>query len=568
MTVTFEIPNIAPFSVNVILDTGATSCCIDKRSVLAQALEENSYTIVINGVNSKQSAIWKLKGGQMIIGENKFRVPFTYSFEMTLGEGIQMVLGCNFIISMQGGSRIEGNTVTFYKNVTTIITSQNVTSAIEELELDEMEYLDIKEHKITEVQDDKLKEKKGMRSWLGVLNYARTYIPNLSSKLGPLYEKTSPHGDKRMKASDWVLVKQIKAKVQQLPDLEIPLEHVYIILETDGSMIWWGGLCKWKPKKVDPRSMERVCAYAHGKFPIVKSVINAEIFVVMETMSALKIHFLDKEEITLRIDCQAIIIFHNKSAKNKPSRVRWITFTDFITGTGVKVNFEHIDDKLNIFADSLSKLMEGQETIAVLTEEGLGGSTQFPLLTEYEDLIHDIAKKIIMLEEHQKRHRMKEIEDQAIRNASLAINELELIQQMKEYDFNHRRHLEGGKENYWTEKLPIIQETRKDLWRASNALHFQKFIVINTASNLISDSITIISDLMDWAHLVASDFCFSHVTLCTNSDHATILILFSVTVLCVFLLYSPHLKFSPAESQLEIPKLQYSSRFYKAVATS
>ncbi|KAG6510146.1 hypothetical protein ZIOFF_028155 [Zingiber officinale] len=221
--------------------------------------------------------------------------------------------------------------------------------------------------KITKVQDDQLKEKKGMRSWLGVLNYARTYIPNLSSKLGPLYEKISPHGDKRMKASNWALVKQIKAQI----------------------------------KKADPRSMEKVCAYAHGKFPTIKSAIDADIFAAMETMSALKIHFLDKEEITLRTDCQAIISFHNKSVRNKPSRVRWIAFTDFITGTGVK--------------------------------------------------------------EHKKRQRMKEIEDQAIRNASLAINELELILQMKEYDFNHKWHLGSGRGNYWAKKLPIIQETRKDL---------------------------------------------------------------------------------------------------------
>ncbi|KAG6486566.1 hypothetical protein ZIOFF_055143 [Zingiber officinale] len=121
------------------------------------------------------------------------------------------------------------------------------------------------------------------------------------------------------------------------------------------------------------------------------------------------------------------------------------------------------DDQLKEKKDSLSRLMENLETLAVLTEEGLGGSTQFPLLTEYEDLIHDTAKEIIFPEEHQKRHRMMEIEDQLIRNASLALNELELIQQMKEYDFNHRRHLEGGRNNYWMEKLPIIKETRKDL---------------------------------------------------------------------------------------------------------
>ncbi|XP_042386968.1 uncharacterized protein LOC121978734 [Zingiber officinale] len=136
---------IAITAVNAILDTGATSCCIDKKSVPSQALEKNSYTVMINGVNSRQAANWKLKGGQMMIGENKFRIPFTYSFDMTLGEGIQMVLGCNFIRSMQGGLLIEGNQATFYKNVTTIATNQSATTAIEELELNEDEYLEIQE---------------------------------------------------------------------------------------------------------------------------------------------------------------------------------------------------------------------------------------------------------------------------------------------------------------------------------------------------------------------------------------------------------------------------------------
>ncbi|KAG6496411.1 hypothetical protein ZIOFF_044278 [Zingiber officinale] len=166
----------------------------------------------------------------------------------------------------------------------------------------------------------------------------------------------------------------------------------------------------------------------------------------METMSALKIHFLYKEEVTLRTDCQTIISFHNKSIRNKPSRVRWIAFTDFIIGTGVKVNFEHIDGKLNVFADNLSRLVENSETLAVLTEEGIGGSAQFSLLTEYEDLIHDTAKNILLHEEHQKRRRMKEIEDQAIRNASLAINELELIQQMKER-LHHNSEASGEPKN-------------------------------------------------------------------------------------------------------------------------
>ena len=99
-----------------------------------------------------------------------------------------------------------------------------------------------------------------------------------------------------------------------------------------------------------------MCAYASEKFSIIKSTIDAEIHTYIETIKAPKIHYLDRKEITLRTDCQAIISFYNKSSVNKPSRVRWLMFVDFITGTGVHVNFEHIDGKLNVLADTLSRL--------------------------------------------------------------------------------------------------------------------------------------------------------------------------------------------------------------------
>ncbi|KAJ3697529.1 hypothetical protein LUZ61_001234 [Rhynchospora tenuis] len=119
--------------------------------------------------------------------------------------------------------------------------------------------------KIISFDEAKLREKSGLRSWLGILNYARSYIPKLGTLLGPLYSKTSEHGDKRLKPSDYEIIRKIKVAVQNLPDLEIPPEHAYIILETDGCMEGWGGVCKWKHAKSDPRSTERVCAYASGK---------------------------------------------------------------------------------------------------------------------------------------------------------------------------------------------------------------------------------------------------------------------------------------------------------------
>lgn len=145
LMVEFEIPGVQPFEVQAIIDTGATSCCLNIDSVPKEALEVNPYVTHFSGINaSKQEARWKLKYGLMKLGENKFRIPLVYAFDMNTLDGIQMLVGCNFIRAMYGGLRIEGNTLTFYKNVTSINTSEEAkmaAAAIEELEMDEPEYL-------------------------------------------------------------------------------------------------------------------------------------------------------------------------------------------------------------------------------------------------------------------------------------------------------------------------------------------------------------------------------------------------------------------------------------------
>ncbi|CAL5335419.1 unnamed protein product [Camellia sinensis] len=126
ITVEIEIPGSKRTTLNAILDTGATTCVVDSDSVPEDALEDNSYTVEFNGINSRSKANKKLKGGKMYIGDNWFRIPYTYSFPFHLGGRIQMIIGCNFIRSMYGGVRIEGDSVTFYKNVITIQTRQSV----------------------------------------------------------------------------------------------------------------------------------------------------------------------------------------------------------------------------------------------------------------------------------------------------------------------------------------------------------------------------------------------------------------------------------------------------------
>nr|GMD87966.1 polyprotein [Ipomoea batatas] len=211
--------------------------------------------------------------------------------------------------------------------------------------------------KIADFKEQELLTKKGLRSWLGILNYARMHIPNLGKMLGPLYGKTSPTGEIRFNSQDWKLVREIKKMIHQLPPLELPPKDCCIVLEADGCMDGWGAICKWKKSAYDPRTQERITAYASGKFQPVKPTIDAEIFAIMNAMEAFKIYYLDKNELIVRTDCQAIVSFFNKSASNKPSRARWVAFTDYLTGTGLKVKIEHIDGKDNTLADYLSRLV-------------------------------------------------------------------------------------------------------------------------------------------------------------------------------------------------------------------
>jgi hypothetical protein len=66
------------------------------------------------GLNSTQEARMKVKPGKMSIGGHSFKTPFIWCLNMTM-PNIDMLIGCNFIRAMEGGLRLEGLEVTFYK---------------------------------------------------------------------------------------------------------------------------------------------------------------------------------------------------------------------------------------------------------------------------------------------------------------------------------------------------------------------------------------------------------------------------------------------------------------------
>ncbi|GJT19819.1 Orf y [Tanacetum coccineum] len=364
--VEFDIPNCIAFGTTAIIDTGASTCCINKKIIPKEALE-----------------------------------PLT----QILQQSIEMLIGANFLRSMKGGIRIEGDEITIYKKVTKIKTS-NQTEIAEIAELEhwkkngELCKLDIINPDIT-IEDRPLKHvtpamedsfrkhvdsllkigairpsKSRHRTMAMIINSGTTIDPCINTiikriggakifskfdlKLGfhqvamdeesiPWTAFLVPVGlyewlvmsfgpavfqrkmDKCFKGTesfiavyiDDILSEKYKEQFKIIRPGNPP-ENAHIILETDGCMEGWGGIVKWKKSKEDPRSSERICAYASGKFSTTQSTIDAEINACINTLEKLKIYYLDKQEVTLRTDCQAIISFYNKTNSNKSSRVRWI----------------------------------------------------------------------------------------------------------------------------------------------------------------------------------------------------------------------------------------------------
>ncbi|GKB01465.1 Orf y [Tanacetum coccineum] len=100
-----------------------------------EALEPLTQTVVFNGLNSSQQATHKIKQSYFLIEENKFKIPLIYAFDMRDNNGIEMLIGANFLRSMKGGIRIEGDEITIYKKITKIKTSnQTEIAEITELE--------------------------------------------------------------------------------------------------------------------------------------------------------------------------------------------------------------------------------------------------------------------------------------------------------------------------------------------------------------------------------------------------------------------------------------------------
>ena len=87
------------------------------------------------------------------------------------------------------------------------------------------------------------------------------------------------------------------------------------------------------------------------------SSMDQEILAVNYALDSFRLFLSNKKEILVRTDCEAIVKFFNNKNNKRISQRRWLAFKDRILTSNYKVMFEHIKEKDNSLADSLSRCL-------------------------------------------------------------------------------------------------------------------------------------------------------------------------------------------------------------------
>ncbi|KAL3503977.1 hypothetical protein ACH5RR_033818 [Cinchona calisaya] len=200
---------------------------------------------------------------------------------------------------------------------------------------------------------DKLENLKELQKFLGLINYARPFLKNIGKIAGPLNSKIGKNGQRFFNIEDINLVRKIKNMIKNILPLQLSLESDYLILETDGCDLGWGGILKSKPHKYSPTDQEKLCRYSSGiyKEKGYKTSLDCEILAIIYTLDAFKLFIISKKEFTIRTDSEAIVKY-SQNMKEKSRHRRWQKFS--LSIAEYNINFEHIKRKDNRLADELS----------------------------------------------------------------------------------------------------------------------------------------------------------------------------------------------------------------------
>ncbi|KAG4163221.1 hypothetical protein ERO13_D01G158350v2, partial [Gossypium hirsutum] len=112
---------------------------------------------------------------------------------------------------------------------------------------------------------------------------------------------------------------RIKEEMKKIPNMEIPLDSDYLIIETGGSIEGWGAALYKKDNKYASKSSKKLCRYNSGKFKEkgIVSGIDAEVLAPRYALESFELFIIGGECFTLRTDCISIVKYFANMKETK-----------------------------------------------------------------------------------------------------------------------------------------------------------------------------------------------------------------------------------------------------------
>ncbi|KAL2485523.1 orf y [Abeliophyllum distichum] len=123
----------------------------------------------------------------------------------------------------------------------------------------------LKPHILTHIQEfpNEIQDQKQLMRFLGCLTYAESFIKDLAKMRSPLQKKLKKDHRWNGTTNDTAYVQKIKKKIKDLLSLYHPKTGDRMIIETDASQEFWGGVLK----ALDSNdNIEKLCSYSSGTF--------------------------------------------------------------------------------------------------------------------------------------------------------------------------------------------------------------------------------------------------------------------------------------------------------------
>nr|WNO44364.1 Polymerase polyprotein [Dahlia mosaic virus] len=199
---------------------------------------------------------------------------------------------------------------------------------------------------------DRLEDKKQLQRFLGVLTYADSYIPKLAEKRKPLQVKLKKDQVWSWSQSDTDYIKKIKKGLINFPKLYLPKPEDSLIIETDASDNFWGGVLKAQTTE----GQELICRYCSGTFKPAEANYHSnekELLAVKQVITKFSI-YLTPVVFTVRTDNVNLLKgFMNTKITGDSKQGRLVRWQMWLSHYTFKV--DHLKGEKNVLADYLTR---------------------------------------------------------------------------------------------------------------------------------------------------------------------------------------------------------------------